>query len=315
MRISRCILWISLLTSLLSAALYISSIPAVWLTVDQANNLLLAIFGAACPSFAIGLLEHESKIRDHESAYLKLCERIYSELASLRKFVVEPISESPEETAELIGAYFEELDNNSARTKLTGSSREARNEIIQMIEHCQPDECYRFAMRPLSSSSRYFDRLHSNFDEALESYRSFWLSFQRCRGELAVERAELRYFIPFLGCNRRKVSSINGISELLEHASQITEDPKGKANLYFSDGCSLSEAFCSVETAETDWVSKELPNGDCQDSDNQFCKQFYGLVTQFASNSSSVYGEKFVRAFGPSVMGNIQTRSHPEEDD
>ncbi len=298
MRTSKYILWITLLAALLSVALYLSSIPPVWLTADQANNLLLAIFGAACPSFAIGLLEHEFKIRDHESAYLKLCERIYSLIASLRACVVESISGKPEESFNLIEAYFEELDNNEAGIRFAGHLHEARDRIIQIIERCEPDECYRFAMKPLSSSSRYFDRLHLNVDEALEGYRLFWPLFQRYKEELAIEGRELCYFAPFLGRNRRKTSSIHDISELLEHVSKITEDPKGKANLYLSGDVSLLEAFKSIKAAEMEWTSKEPANQGCQDSNNLFCEQLFKHVSQFASNSSSVYGEKFVRAFG-----------------
>ena len=300
MRTSRYILWLSLSAAILSFALYLSAFPAVFLTAEQANNVLLAFFGAACPSFAVGLIEYESKIRDRESAYLKLCERIYSEIGGLQECVVESIVGEQKKDIEAVQKYFDEIDRNESRSPFINPKHEARDQLIKEIEHCELDECSRFIMRPFSSSSRYFDRLFSNLDKALGSYYKFGRIFDKYRNELDNEGKELVYFLPFLRRNRRKSASIDGISKLLKDMNEKLACPVGQANLYQKGDYSLGDAFRSVKAAEEYWVFRKESESCSGKFDDHFCEQMYELVERFASSSSSAYGKRFVDAFGTS---------------
>lgn len=301
MRVSRLILWVSFAAAITSLALYLCPVPAIWLSADQVNNLLLAIFGAACPSFAFGLLEYESRVRDNESTYLKLCERVYSEITGLKECVVGTITDDRDLDFRLVLAYLDELDCNTLSPSFSGTSHTARNNIIKEIEGCELNECCNYAMRPFSRSSIYLDQLESNLITALDSYRQFDSPFKKNRDAIKDLARDICYFMPHLSRNKKKTASISCTITLLETVGSCLSDSIGKANLFYADNGSFLDSFCSVKASEDKWASHNFMALGGPASGNQFCEQMYELVSQFALNSTSVFGEKFTREFGDQI--------------
>lgn len=156
MRLSKTVVIVSLIASLISFCLYVSDANAFVLTAGQMNEVLLAVFGAGVSSFGVGLIEYRYYRVDSEDKLLKKAHLLISAIDGLEEFRLGHVEGFNAE--QLFLDYLREEETNQAviggplSIVLSHASRDA---LIVAIEHCDESQiaykvCVIKSMTPVS---------------------------------------------------------------------------------------------------------------------------------------------------------------------
>lgn len=144
--------------------------PPIFLSVEQTNELLLALFGAGVSIFFVALLEYGDQKARLEDRLLVQAERVVSLYEGLEECLIETSSLDSERTFDLFVKFFEE--ESKGRVRILPVDHSARDRLIQHIEQCGADHCSKYADDPNSNFNRYVERQKHRVDAAAKSYMS-----------------------------------------------------------------------------------------------------------------------------------------------
>lgn len=250
----------SLLVAIASFGLYASPFPPFLLTLEQAHEALLAVFGAGVSIFFASIIEYPQRKNELEDKVLRMAEPLVSALAGLECFSVEGIGGS-EDASALLMNYLEEEESNAFRRNHEGwpapERHSVRDGLICSIEGCELGDCERFANDPDSSSSRYVSRAKRNLESAAERYRHCGKVLDKSGSLFDDELAKLTYITGvFCGTpilkhlsGARKTCSLREVATTKASIVKALEPAFGQARLFESEDRSYLELLsCLVGT-------------------------------------------------------------------
>lgn len=183
----------STIASVASFLLYVSDLQPVLLTVDQANEMLLAIFGAGISTFFAALMEYQHRKRELEDDLLKMVEPLISAVAGIKNVPIELIAPGFD-SVNMLTAYFEEDESNAMWSGgVVPMSHGARDALISAIEGCDAEECERYLSDPHSHSSRYIERAKRNLKKQAENYGACDKTFREMDSLVDGELKKIAY--------------------------------------------------------------------------------------------------------------------------
>ena len=195
MRLEKFQIAAALVAAVLSFSLYVSPLPPVLLSLDQAHEVLLAVFGAGVSILFAEFINYAYHARELEGDLLETAEPLISSLAQLGDLTVENVGDDGP-AVDLLVAYFEEEESNAFwanNSSPHAPSHVCRNRLICAIENCGVDECDKFASDPFSSFSRYVLRAKGYLDDLARKYRWCDEAFRGSGRDMDAKLARLSY--------------------------------------------------------------------------------------------------------------------------
>ncbi len=157
MRLEKTQVVVSFVAVVVSFLLYVSPLPPFLLTLEQAHEVLLAVFGAGVSIMFAELINYRHHLRELERDLLEAAEPLISSLAEIDGHPIETFGKG-EDTHALLAEFLEEEEANAFKLRSSSplaASHKARNRLIREIERCEEVDCAEFADNPDSSFSRF----------------------------------------------------------------------------------------------------------------------------------------------------------------
>lgn len=279
---------LSLIVSVASIGFYLCKEPAIFLEAKDMNEILLAVFGASISIFLTELFEYHYKKQDAETALLNTTERVISGFTGLMSVTVESIGDlEPQDVHNLLIEYFDEESNNLILPALSLNIHEARDRLIQAIEHCDTDACDAIASDASSHFNRYVSRVMGSVRKSVEGYLS---CFDYCRKDIndLIDISSRFSSVPtsFLFAYRKK--DLDSISNILAGVQSAFSKTVGVCRLFKLGEAGYSELLTCCLAAEEKWVEHRAfqIDGNTYYSENKFVRELFCAIYEFASHAS-----------------------------
>ena len=248
MRVSRAIVWASLIAIVASSFLYLSPMPPLVFNAVQMNDLLVAIFGAGIGSLVISLIEHHSNCKELEESLFENIEPLISALAELKECTIESIPDV-KYPQRFLKEFYEEQSNCLAANPLFPSKNEKRDKLIQAIEKCPLGECERYLNNKESSFRRYLSRMESYLDESVISYLNLDKKMIYIV-KLLVINQQMAYLFPVISRKNKIIKEINNkLIEIKEKYNSII----GSCRLYKDGNYERGDLLNDFVQSESIW--------------------------------------------------------------
>lgn len=269
---------------LFSFLLYLSQIPPIFLTSDQMNELLLAIFGAGMGALATGTLEYISYKRTLENNLLEQIEPLISGLSIIRRLGLEAIDDDNSSDS-LYLAYLDEEELNSLT--FHKKTHTARTELIKAIERCPKAECRKHLSNRHSHYNRYLDRAKSTIDEIVNAYLSLDAKF--CYARDCLHTSNDINYLTFNMCSRARV--LKQLESELERIQAKYRELIGYCRLYRIGDYSQADLIRRIRDFEKNWTcaSDSIPD------EKPDALVLFNLASEFAKYTNSKYYAKYRR--------------------
>lgn len=293
MRLSKTVVIVSLIASLISFCLYVSDANAFVLTAGQMNEVLLAVFGAGVSSFGVGLIEYRYYRVDSEDKLLKKAHLLISAIDGLEEFRLGHVEGFNAE--QLFLDYLREEETNQAviggplSIVLSHASRDA---LIVAIEHCDESQIAYVIENEHSCFAKYVSDSISELEKVIKTYRYY----DRCLKEavpdikgLIEQMTYLSQDIPFI----KSLDCVNGARKARCLERFITQEEKAETTLrpvfetirLFDNGqSSYADVMDSLIVCQKSWVCCGAKENQ---SRNSFAISLYNSILSFARLTSS----------------------------
>ena len=293
MKTSRAIIYISLPTAIVSLLLYVSDLPSLVLSADKMNAVLLALFGAAVPSFVTSTISYKHEIDCVEEDLFVQLESIISAFAGLKECVVENFDTNGEENCcKLIVEYYKEKEINNLSGNAFPKSTKARDKLVQSIENCNQEDCARFSEDKDSSFGRYISRFENSLNASVDSYLNLDRKLkEKYEKSFKIDVEKAAYLFPFF----RRGKYLNEIIELTDEYKNSLNETIEQCRLRQNGEALTSELITEIKKAEEQWLKNEKLNWNNEhySSNNCYALNLYIQVGKFAKLSSLPQAAKF----------------------
>ena len=293
MRLSKTVVIVSLIASLISFCLFVSDANALVLTAGQMSEVLLAVFGAGVSSFGVGLIEYRYYRIDSEDKLLNKAHLLISAIDGLEEFCLCDIEGCNAE--QLLLDYLREEETNRAVAGGPMSivlSHASRDALIVAIEHCDEGQIAHVIENKHSCFTIYVSDSISELEKVIKSYRYY----DRCLKEvvpdikgLIEQMSYLSQDIPFiksLGCVKgaRKARYLERFIAQEEKAESALRPAIEAIRLFDRGQSSYADVMDSLIVCQKSWVCCDSKENQ---SRNSFAISLYNSILSFACLTSS----------------------------
>lgn len=195
MRLQKTQIIAALIAAALSFALYLSPLSPFLLNLDQAHEVLLAVFGAGVSILFAELINYVYHSRELEKGLLESAEPLVSSLVDLGDLVIENAGDDVDSVVLLVDYLRGEESNALSASGCWpfAPGHASRNRLICAVEGYSEDDCDRFAGDPDSSFCRYVLRAKSSLDDLSRKYWWCDKAFRTSGREIDDKLAKISY--------------------------------------------------------------------------------------------------------------------------
>lgn len=284
MKLAKTNMIVSGIIGLVSLIAYLSPVPAVLLTAEQMNAILLALLGAGVSIFFSSICTYRYEREKLENAFLEAAERVLSGLGGLKECVIESIGESREASIRLLKEYFEEEETLS----VLGSSDlcEARGRLIQTIERCDESQIGAFLDTPHSSFNRCIERMKKQIESIVDSYLRLCGDKFEYHDRLLGIMEEIDY-VCLCPRSLQRRQLLKKVQELVSKNKESLDPVVGRCRLFKCEDIGYGEILVDILEAEKKWSSNRVAKDGSRAPINTYANDLYRPIQEFASLSTS----------------------------
>ncbi|TJW09730.1 hypothetical protein [Parvibacter caecicola] len=284
MKLAKTNMMVSGIVGSVSLIAYLSPVPAVLLTAEQMNAVLLALLGAGVSIFFSSLCTYRYERKRLENAFLEAAERVLSGLGGLKECAIESIGESREASIRLFKEYFEEEE--TLRVLGPSDSHEARDRLIQTIERCDESQIGAFLDTPHSSFNRCIERMKRQIESIVDSYLCLCGDEFEYHDRLLGIMEEVDY-VCLCPRSLRRRQLLKEAQEFVSKNKESLDPVVRRCQLFKHEDIGYGEILADILEAEKKWSSNRVARDGSRAPINTYADDLYRPIREFASLSTS----------------------------